>query len=361
MRARTGVIVAIITTTLVVASGSAGHAEPGPSLAEAQTRLSALENQAEIASEEYNRAEQDLVQARSQLARATSRLTATEQELARLQGEAAEIAAHAYMTGAGGLGTMLRLLLADDAESDLASAVDAQQIARSQTAAIRRTQVQQLALARAQAAVTQAEQEQSRALQRMGEHQRAIESSVAEARSVVSSLREADRRALEQRAAQARQASVAAARDADRASRSRPRAATPPGGSDTTPPPRPSGSTRATKAVRYALAQVGEPYSYSARPPDSWDCSKLTSRAWASAGVSLTPYSLAQAQQVTRIPVSELRPGDLLFYFNNARHVAMYIGGGKLVEAASPENGVQVQDAWNSWSKAHFSFAGRPG
>ena len=112
--------------------------------------------------------------------------------------------------------------------------------------------------------------------------------------------------------------------------------------------------------MAYALAQVGKPYSFDAQPPDSWDCSKLTAAAWAQAGVSLTPYSYDQANEVRRISVSELRPGDLLFYFNNAHHVAMYIGNGQIVEAANPSVGVHVTDAWNSWSSSAFSFAGRP-
>ena len=117
---------------------------------------------------------------------------------------------------------------------------------------------------------------------------------------------------------------------------------------------------RAMAAAAGPLSQVGDPYSYSANPPSSWDCSKLTAAAWGQAGVSLTAVSYAQANQVRRISTSELRPGDLLFYFRGAHHVAMYIGGGRLVEAASPEHGVWVTDLWNSWSSAHFSFAGRP-
>lgn len=113
-------------------------------------------------------------------------------------------------------------------------------------------------------------------------------------------------------------------------------------------------------AVNYALSQVGKPYSFNAQPPYSWDCSKLTAAAWGHAGVSLTPLSWSQANEVRRISTSELQPGDLLFYFNGAHHVAMYIGGGMLVEAASPRLGVQVTNAWNGWSSSHFSFAGRP-
>ena len=112
--------------------------------------------------------------------------------------------------------------------------------------------------------------------------------------------------------------------------------------------------------MQYALAQVGKPYSYSARPPSSWDCSKLTAWAWRQAGVSLTAYSYAQAGQVRRISTSQLRPGDLLFYFNGAHHVSMYIGGGQIVEAASPSSGVKISALWNGWNRSHFSFAGRP-
>jgi cell wall-associated NlpC family hydrolase len=117
---------------------------------------------------------------------------------------------------------------------------------------------------------------------------------------------------------------------------------------------------RAMTAVNYALAQVGKPYSYSANPPRSWDCSKLTAAAWARAGVSLTAYSYAQAGQVRRVSKNNLKPGDILFYFNGARHVAMYIGNGMLVEAASPRLGVRVAPLWNSWSARHYSYAGRP-
>ena len=78
------------------------------------------------------------------------------------------------------------------------------------------------------------------------------------------------------------------------------------------------------------------------------------------AGVSLTPLSYAQANQVRRISTSELQPGDLLFYFRGAHHVSMYIGGGRIVEAANPSKGVIVGDLGERWNRLKFSFAGRP-
>jgi cell wall-associated NlpC family hydrolase len=216
-------------------------------------------------------------------------------------------------------------------------------------------QAQRLALAQAEAALAQQEAAAKAVSAQMAAHRREIDAALADSKRVVAQLRAEDRERLAALAAQQRAAAAAAARKARQAVAERPSRDRPSSGGPGSP-----GSSRAAIAVRYALAQVGEPYSYNAQPPNSWDCSKLTTAAWAAAGVSLTPYSLAQAQQVRRISVSELQPGDLLFYFKGARHVAMYIGGGKLVEAASPENGVQVQDAWNTWSRERFSFAGRP-
>ena len=123
------------------------------------------------------------------------------------------------------------------------------------------------------------------------------------------------------------------------------------------------GSDRAAIAVQAALEQLGEPYDPTGggQPPNTWDCSKLTGWAWGQAGVYLTPLSYTQATQVQRIDISELQPGDLLFYFEGgAHHVSMYIGGGQIIEASSPATGVRIADLHNSWNDTYFTMAGRP-
>ena len=119
-------------------------------------------------------------------------------------------------------------------------------------------------------------------------------------------------------------------------------------------------SSRAQAAVRYALAQVGEPYSFSARPPNSWDCSKLTAAAWAQSGVGLTALSYTQWDQTKRVPVSEIQPGDLVFYFgSDVHHVAIYIGNGKMVSASNPSDGVEITNFLGPWYGERFSGVGR--
>jgi peptidoglycan DL-endopeptidase CwlO len=86
-------------------------------------------------------------------------------------------------------------------------------------------------------------------------------------------------------------------------------------------------------AVRTALAQVGDPYVWASSGPDGFDCSGLTSYAYAAAGVSLPHSSRSQSALGRDVARSELQPGDLVFYYSPISHVAIYIGNGMVVHA----------------------------
>jgi cell wall-associated NlpC family hydrolase len=123
------------------------------------------------------------------------------------------------------------------------------------------------------------------------------------------------------------------------------------------PPP----SSAAGIAVETAEAQVGKPYVYGGAGPDSFDCSGLTSYAWRAAGVSLSHDAYQQYFETTRVPLGAVQPGDLLFFgdggVDSIYHVAMYVGGGQIVEAS--HTGVPV--GYRSWRSADLVGAGRPG
>jgi cell wall-associated NlpC family hydrolase len=111
------------------------------------------------------------------------------------------------------------------------------------------------------------------------------------------------------------------------------------------PPPQidiPATSPGAATAVRAALSQVGKSYRFAAAGPDAYDCSGLTMWAWAQAGVSLPHYSKAQWESLNHVPMDALQPGDLIFFYQDVSHVGIYIGGGQMVDAASPALGVRV-------------------
>jgi cell wall-associated NlpC family hydrolase len=101
-------------------------------------------------------------------------------------------------------------------------------------------------------------------------------------------------------------------------------------------------SGAAQVAVDTALAQVGDPYVWGAGGPDAFDCSGLTQYAYSAAGVSLPHSSRSQSTMGTPVSVSQLQPGDLLFYYSPTSHVAMYIGNGQMVHASTAGSPVKV-------------------
>ena len=106
-------------------------------------------------------------------------------------------------------------------------------------------------------------------------------------------------------------------------------------------------SGRAAAAVAYAMAQVGKSYVYGAAGPNAFDCSGLTMMAWAQAGVGLPHSSSAQYGSGPHVAASDLRPGDLVFYYSPISHVGMYIGNGLIVHAANPGAGVRVAELYS--------------
>jgi cell wall-associated NlpC family hydrolase len=131
-------------------------------------------------------------------------------------------------------------------------------------------------------------------------------------------------------------------------------------GGDAVAAPAPSGvtapSAAAQVAVDTALAQVGDRYVWGAAGPDEFDCSGLTQYSYSAAGVSLPHSSRMQAGMGRPVSVSELQPGDLLFYYSPTSHVAMYIGDGKMVHASTSSKPVQVV---NFSSMSGFTHARR--
>ncbi|MEW1814997.1 C40 family peptidase [Streptomyces diastaticus] len=104
-------------------------------------------------------------------------------------------------------------------------------------------------------------------------------------------------------------------------------------------------SAAGRKALEYAADQIGKPYAWGAEGPDSYDCSGLTSQAWAAAGVAIPRTSQEQWRQLERVPIREMRPGDLIIYHDDASHVGMYVGDGTIVHAPRPGRDITLAGA----------------
>jgi cell wall-associated NlpC family hydrolase len=121
-------------------------------------------------------------------------------------------------------------------------------------------------------------------------------------------------------------------------------------------------ATTGAAAVQEAEAQIGKPYVWGGAGPDSFDCSGLVMWSYAQIGVHLDHWTGFQWEEGAHVAVTDLRPGDLLFFAYNTsdpetiHHVGMYIGNGEMVEA--PYTGADVRIS--SDSRSDFIGAVRP-
>jgi peptidoglycan DL-endopeptidase CwlO len=109
-----------------------------------------------------------------------------------------------------------------------------------------------------------------------------------------------------------------------------------------------AGDSIGVQALNWALAEIGKPYVWGGAGPNGFDCSGLVVWAYEHVGISLTHFTGAQWNEVRHIPISELKPGDLLFFFADISHVGMYVGNGLMVDAPTFGQDVQVQPIF--WS-----------
>jgi len=97
----------------------------------------------------------------------------------------------------------------------------------------------------------------------------------------------------------------------------------------------------------FALQYVGNPYVWGGTSlTRGADCSGFVMSVFKNYGVSLPHSSVAQANMGKKISLSEAKAGDLVFYGNGKRinHVAIYLGGGRVVHASSPRTGIRVSN-----------------
>jgi cell wall-associated NlpC family hydrolase len=120
-------------------------------------------------------------------------------------------------------------------------------------------------------------------------------------------------------------------------------------------------ATQAEKAVQFVFDQLGCPYEYGETGPCSvgFDCSGLVMAAWAAAGVSIPRDTYEQWAALPHVSANDLQIGDLLYY-NGIGHVAMYVGGGMIIDAPSQGEVVRELPMSTAWYADSFDGAARP-
>ena len=299
-----------------------------PSVANAAPTLAQIQAQVRQLQEDAASAAEGAQGAKVQLATLTKTLNGIKQEAAA-QGETVDalkkslntIAIEQYK--AGGLSQGLELLFSANPELYLSSAGSLESITRAKSAQLRKFEAAQQRLNATTLTVNDKVALVKAAQKRFAQKSALAKAKLASAEKILAKLKRKDR---------ARLAALAAAQeDADQASSKAFASSTG------------KISGRAGVAVKYALAQIGDRYVFGASGTTKWDCSGLTMRAYQAAGVSLPHYSAAQSRYGKKVSYSSARPGDLLFYGSPISHVAIYLGGGKMVHAPRPGSRVKVE------------------
>ncbi|MFD0369047.1 NlpC/P60 family protein [Streptomyces sp. NPDC059071] len=312
-----------MATTLAAGPAAAAPGDPTDSVSGLLTRLRTLYQETERAAEAYNAADEALKKQTADTRRTDAELTAARRALARGRDEAGRLARQQYQ-GRSELSPYLGLLLAPDPRRALDQEHLLARAARERAGVVTRLQA---AEKKADALATASRKALDRRKALLAGRQKQKD-------AVRTRLREVERLLASLTTDQlARLASLEKAQTAGAQNQLL--------GSGVLDGPRtPSGA--GAEALRFAVRQIGKPYEWGAEGPDTYDCSGLTQQAWAAAGREIPRTSEEQWAVLPRVPLDRLRPGDLVVYFAEATHVALYLGDGLVVHAPRPGARVKV-------------------
>jgi murein DD-endopeptidase len=122
------------------------------------------------------------------------------------------------------------------------------------------------------------------------------------------------------------------------------------------------GKSPAVVVVRTARQQIGVPYRYGGSTPRGFDCSGLVHYAYQRAGIKVPRTTGGLLRRAHRVPLSQLRPGDVLFFRiapPKISHVGLYIGGSRFVHAPSSGKEVSYASLKDEYWRRHLVSAGR--
>ncbi|WP_309054100.1 NlpC/P60 family protein, partial [Streptomyces sp.] len=295
----------------------------GDSVATLLTRLRTLYRQAEEATERYNATAEALKLQTADTKKVTAGLTATREALARARDEAGRLAREQYQ-GRSALSPALRLLLAPDPRAALDQGHLMARAARDRATTVSRLRDAERRAGTLAAASAKALERQRELTARQRTEHAQVMARLREVERLLASLSPAQLTRL----TELERAQTAGAQ----------RTLLDSGVLDGVRTPSRAGAA----ALRFAVDRIGTPYAWGAEGPDAYDCSGLTRQAWAAAGRDIPRTSQEQWARLPRVPLAELRPGDLVVYFPGATHVALYLGEGLVVHAPRPGGRVKV-------------------
>ncbi|WP_353942108.1 NlpC/P60 family protein [Streptomyces sp. HUAS MG91] len=308
-----GTRVTVLTVAAAGAAAALGGAAPAGAApqdrpADTKAEVDRLYEQAEQATESFNKADERAGRLRKDLARTQDEVARGQERINRMRQALGMVAGAQYRSG--GMDPSLVLMLSSDPEGYLDRAGTMDRISARQADELAELQdaQRQLAQQRAEAQQQLAELEQSR--KAVARHKHTVEKKLAKARRLLNSLAAPDRAAYERASRGGARPDLAGAG--------------------------PASSARAAAALAAAQSALGKPYVWGASGPSGFDCSGLTQWSYAQAGVGLPRTSQEQRYAGRQVSLSQARPGDLVTYRSDASHIGIYAGNGQVIHAPYP-------------------------
>src|SRR5271165_287755 len=309
-----------IATGLIAVGGlsvfaAGAGAAPQPTVDQVQARINQLTSQFDSVSEQLDQASQQLSAAQSKLSQVRVRLSHADAQFQATQANVAQTAAAAFEdTGAT---SVAGVLTSGDPSVVLQQGSLLMELSGSQNAETRQLLTDASQLAGVEQEMQRTEAGIASLKSQLAAHKNSLSKLIATENATLASLTVPQQQAVVSNSIGANGSST-------------PQQYTGPT------------STQAEKAVAFVYDQLGCPYVYGGTGPChmGFDCSGLAQAAWASAGVQLPRDSYEQWAALPHVPVNSIEPGDLLIY-NGEGHVAIYVGGGYIIDA--PETGEDVE------------------
>jgi cell wall-associated NlpC family hydrolase len=323
-RVSTRSLVTLTATTAAAAAGvgltpSVGNAS---SLSQTEARITALNNQAEAATQTYDGAVEQYTQLQKQVDQLQSETTTAQLQMDQTMDTLGPLAAAQYRAGSTDSSLMLMLSQHPDAYLQQASAMN--ELGKSESVTMKSLLVQEAQVATLKKDSSDRLAQMLQIEQQAAKDKAQILSEYKQAQGLLAQLSYAQVQSFDYSGVTA--AEIAGV---------------------------PHTTGRAGTAIAFAESKLGIYYQWGGTGNPGYDCSGLVQAAWRSAGISLprTTYEMVDdTSNMYRVPaiLSDLEPGDLIFY-NGAEHVALYIGNGLVIHA--PHTGVQIQYGhWNMMS-----------
>lgn len=316
-----GGLVALATAALVLGGPSARPASADPALDDAKAKLAAIEQQQSEIGEQWVEVRLQLTQGKAKVATLDADIAAQQRKVDALRSQAQQLAISRFQSR--GVDITIQLVTSSDPDAFLSDVSTMGKVDQNLNSLLQDFQAQQANLADLQRAARDQVTTIAAEERRLATLKTQIEAKIREGQALVGQLTEQERQRLNAE----EEASRDAARDTGEAF------VDDSGSAD----------SRALRAVKYAVSKVpGSQYVWGAEGPNSFDCSGLMLAAYRTVGISLPHSSRAQFGVGRPVARDQLKPGDLLFFYNPIHHVGMYMGNGLFVHARNPRNDLAI-------------------